>query len=226
MRIARLVIIAGLVLGLLAGCTPAAPKLTVEAVPGGVPLTSEHVLAPGDEFEIRFPFYPDLNDRVIVGPDGRLSLQLINTVAVGGLTVAEATRLLNERYARVLKDPQLNVTMRTYAPEQIFVDGWVANPGLVRSDVPLTVSRAIAQAGGTKSGAHTDAVLVLRRTPDGLVHYYQVALGNYAGAGSGEDPLLSSYDVVYVPAGVLGSISDFLANYLKNVPFYVNYTIQ
>ena len=41
-----------------------------------------------------------------------------------------------------------------------------------------------------------------------------------------EDPLLSTYDVVYVPAGVLGSISDFLANYLKNVPFYVNYTIQ
>jgi hypothetical protein len=25
---------------------------------------------------------------------------------------------------------------------------------------------------------------------------------------------------------VLGSINDFLANYLKNVPFYVNYTIQ
>lgn len=227
MRIAWLVAIAGAVLGLLAACTPAAPKLTAEAVPGGVPLTSEHVLAPGDEFEIRFPFYPDLNDRVLVGPDGRLSLQLVNTVAVGGLSVGAATKLLNERYAKVIRDPQLSITMRTYAPEEIFVDGWVANPGLVRSDVPLTVSRAIAQAGGTKSGAHTDAVLVLRRTPDGTVHYYQVALGNFAGAGSAaEDPLLSSYDAVYVPAGPLGSISDFLSSYLKNVPFYVNYTIQ
>jgi len=225
-RIAWLVALAGLVLGSLFACTPAAPKLTPEAVPGGVPLTSEHVLAPGDEFEIRFPFYPDMNDRVLVGPDGRLSLQLVNTVEVGGLTVAEATRLLNQRYAQVLRDPQLNITMRTYAPEEIFVDGWVANPGIVRSDVPLTVSRAIAQAGGAKSGAHTGAILVLRRTPDGVVHYYQVALGNFAGAGTGEDPMLSSYDVVYVPAGVLGSISDFLANYLKNVPFYVNYTIQ
>jgi protein involved in polysaccharide export with SLBB domain len=225
-RIAWLVVIAGLVLGSLFACTPAVPKLTAEAVPGGVPLTSEHVLAPGDEFEIRFPFYPDMNDRVLVGPDGRLSLQLVNTVEVGGLTVAEATKLLNQRYARVLRDPQLNITMRTYAPEEIFVDGWVANPGIVRSDVPLTVSRAVAQAGGVKTGAHTGAVLVLRRTPDGIVHYYQVALGNYAGAGTGEDPMLSSYDVVYVPAGVLGSISDFLANYLKNVPFYVNYTIQ
>jgi polysaccharide export outer membrane protein len=224
-KIAWLVVIAGLVLGSLVGCTPAAPKLTAEAVPGGVPLTSEHVLGPGDEFEVRFPFYPDLNDRVLVGPDGRMSLQLVNTVTVGGLTVGEATKLINDRYSRVLRDPQVNLTMRTYAPEQIFVDGWVANPGLIRSDVPLTVSRAVAQAGGVKSGAGTGSVLVLRRTPDGVVHYYQVALGNYAGA-SAEDPLLNTYDVVYVPQGVLGSISDFLANYVKNVPFYVNYTIQ
>lgn len=227
MRIAWVAAFVGLALGVLAACTPAAPKLTLQAVPGGVPLSAEHVLAPGDEFEIRFPFYPDLNDRVVVGPDGRLSLQLINTVAVGGLTVDAATRLLNERYAKVIRDPQATLTMRTFAPQEIFVDGWVANPGLVRSDVPLTVSRAIAQAGGAKSGAHTDAVLVLRRTPDGIVHYYQVALGNYGGAGTAaEDPLLSSYDVVYVPQNLLGSINDFLANYLKNVPFYVSYTVR
>jgi polysaccharide export outer membrane protein len=227
-RIAWLAAIAALLLAPLGACTPAAPNLaTPEAVPGGVPLGVEHVLAPGDEFELRFPFYPDLNDRVIVGPDGRLSLQLVNSVAVGGLTVSDATTLINERYAKVIRDPQASLTLRTFAPQQIFVDGWVANPGLVRSDVPLTVSRAIAQAGGTKSGAHTDAVLVLRRTADNRIHYYQVALGNYAGAGpSAEDPLLSSYDVVYVPQTIFASLQDFLVNYVKNVPFYVNYQIQ
>jgi polysaccharide biosynthesis/export protein len=217
--------IAGVLLGLVAACAPSAPNLTgPEVVAGGVPLTSEHVLSPGDEFELRFPFYPDLNDRVTIGPDGRLSLQLINTTALGGLTVAEATKLLNKRYAKVIREPQATITVRAYAPQQIYVDGWVANPGLVRSDVPLTVSRAIAQAGGTKSGAQTGGILVLRRTPDGVVHYYQVAQGNYGGAG-GEDPLLSSYDVVYVPKNLFGSIQDFLANYVKNIPFYVSYTI-
>ena len=149
--------IAGLLLGLVAACAPSAPSLTGPVVAGGVPLTAEHVLAPSDEFELRFPFYPDLNDRVTIGPDGRLSLQLINTVAVGGLTVAEATKLMNQRYGEVIRDPQATITLRAYAPQQIFVDGWVTNPGLVRSDVPLTVSRALAQAGGAKSGAHTDA---------------------------------------------------------------------
>jgi protein involved in polysaccharide export with SLBB domain len=220
-----LAVIAGLLLGLVGACAPSAPNLTgPDVVAGGVPLTSEHVLSPGDEFELRFPFYADLNDRVTIGPDGRLSLQLINTVALGGLTVGDATKLLNERYAKVIREPQATITMRAYAPQQIFVDGWVTNPGLVRSDVPLTVSRAIAQAGGTKTGAHMDAILVLRRTPDGIVHYYQVAQGNYGGA-NGEDPLLSSYDVVYVPKNLFGSINDFLANYVKNIPFYVSYTI-
>ena len=226
MRIAWLAAIAGLLLGLVAACTPAAPRLSgPDVVPGGVPLSGEHVLAPGDEFELRFPFYADLNDRILIGPDGRASLQLVDTVALGGLTVADATKLLNQRYAKIIRDPQATMTLRAFAPQQIFVDGWVANPGLVRSDVPLTVSRAIAQAGGAKTGAHTDSILVLRRTPDGVVHYYQVALGDFAGAG-GEDPMLSSYDVVYVPKGVLGSLNDFLVNYVKNIPFYVNYTIQ
>jgi protein involved in polysaccharide export with SLBB domain len=141
------------------------------------------------------------------------------------LTVSQATKLINQRYAAVIRDPQATITLRTYAPQEVFVDGWVNNPGLVRSDVPLTVSRALAQAGGAKSGAHTDDILILRRSADNKVYYYQVALGNYAGAG-GEDPLLKSYDVVYVPQTVFASFSDFLANYVRQVPFYFQYTIQ
>jgi protein involved in polysaccharide export with SLBB domain len=222
----RLLAIAVLLLAAIAGCAPSGPNLASPGVfPGGVPITAAHELAPGDEIEVRFPFYPDLNDRVPVGPDGRVSLQLVNTVAVGGLTVADATKLINQRYATVIRDPQATITLRTYAPQEIFVDGWVNNPGLVRSDVPLTVSRALAQAGGVKSGAHTDDVLILRRSSDGKVYYYQTELGNFAGAG-GQDPLLKSYDVVYVPQTAFASLQDFLTNYIKNVPFYFQYTVQ
>ncbi|MBV9825882.1 MAG: polysaccharide export protein [Alphaproteobacteria bacterium] len=226
MRLGWLFGIALLAIASLGGCAPSGPSLEGPAVfPGGVPVTDEHTLAPNDEIEVRFPYYPDLNDRVLVGPDGRLSLQMVNSVTVGGLTVGQATKLLNERYAQVIKDPNLTVTLRTYAPQEIFVDGWVNNPGLVRSDVPLTVSRALAQAGGVKSGAHTDDVLILRRSSDNKIFYYEVSLGNFAGAG-GQDPLLKSYDVVYVPQTVLGSLNDFLVNYVRNVPFYFQYTIQ
>ncbi len=228
MGLARVVAIAFLMLGTLGGCTPSAPNVASPGIfPGGVPVTEEHALAAGDEIEIRFPFYADLNDRVLIGPDGRLSLQLVNTVAVGGLSVADATKLLNQRYGAVIRSPQATITLRTYAPQAVYVDGWVNNPGLVRSDVPLTVSRALAQAGGTKTGAKTDNILLLRRAGDGKVYYYQVALGDFAGAGdAAQDPMLKSYDVVYVPQTVLASVSDFFASYVKNIPFYFNYPIQ
>jgi protein involved in polysaccharide export with SLBB domain len=225
-RFGRLFAILALLLAVGGGCTPSAPRLEGPGVfPGGVPVTAEHVLAPNDELEVRFPFYADLNDRVLVGPDGRVSMQLINTVAVGGLTIEAATKAINARYAEVIKEPQATITLRTYAPQQVFVDGWVSNPGLVRSDVPLTVSRAVAQAGGAKSGAQTDHVLVLRRSADNKVFYYQVALGNYGGAAA-EDPLLMSYDVVYVPQTLFASVQDFLVNYVKNVPFYFQYQVR
>lgn len=225
MRLGWLFAIALVALFPLAGCAPNAPALSGPKVfAGGVPVTQAHVLAPNDELEIRFPFYPDLNDRVLVGPDGRLSLQLINSVTVGGLTVAQATKRINARYAKVIRDPQATVTVRAYAPQEVYVDGWVNNPGLVRSDVPLTVSRAVAQAGGVKSGAHTDDILVLRRSSNGKIYYYKVSLGNFAGAG-GQDPLLQSYDVVYVPQTVFASFSDFLSNYIKQIPFYFQYAV-
>ena len=225
-----LLAVAMLLTGLVAGlgaCTPSAPNIASDnVVPGGVPLTDGHTLAPGDEIEIRFPYMADLNDRVVIGPDGRVSLQLVNTVALGGLTIADATKTLDADYAKVVKSPMLNVTVRTYAPESVYVDGWVNTPGLVRSDVPLTVSRALAQAGGVKTGAKTDYILVLRRGPDNKTHYYQVALGGFGGAGEGaQDPMLKSYDVVYVPQTTLGSLSDFLQTYVKNIPFYFSYTI-
>jgi len=207
---------------LLAGCTPSGPRLAGlapggELPGGGVPLTPEHTLSAGDEFEIRLPFAADYNDRVTVGMDGTVAPKAIGSVEVGGLTVPEATGRLKERYGRLLKAPELSLTMRRYAPEIVYVDGWVGRPGLIRSDVPLTVARAVAQAGGVKTGA-SGGILVLRHDPDGGVRPYEVALGSYGGAG-GDDPLLKSFDVVYVPQSPIGAVAAFAQQYYTTVPF-------
>jgi protein involved in polysaccharide export with SLBB domain len=210
-----------------AACTPSAPDFAdTTPISGGVPVMGEHRIVPGDELDVRFPFYADLNDKVTVGPDGDISLQMINTVPVRGLTAGEASTLLNERYDKVLRKPQLSVTVRTYAPELVYVDGWVATPGLLRSETPLTVSRAIAQAGGIKTAAQTDYILLLRRDKSGVVRSYHIRLGNYAGAGNpSQDMLLESYDMVYVPQTIFASVAEALSLFNKNVPFYLSSTI-
>ncbi len=212
-----------LIVLVLAGCSsPHALPLTAEsAVPGGVPLTAEHTLAPNDVIEIRFAYSPDLNDRVTIGDDGYASPKLLGPVLLGGLTVPEATARLTQRYGVKIRDPEVSVTVRNYAPEVVYVDGWVAHPGLIRSELPLTVARAVARAGGAKTGAQTSEVLLIRRDPTGKLSSYKIALGGYGGA-AGDDPLLKSFDIVYVPKTAIAAVSDFLAQYTKNLPFTAN----
>ena len=215
---------------LAGGCAPEGPRLGDLApsgvIPGGgVPLTPDHTLTAGDQFDIRLPFDADDNDSVTVGVDGTVAPKGIGSVAVGGLTVPEATARLKQRYAARVKDPELSLTVRRYAPEVIYVDGWVAHPGLIRSDLPLTLERAVARAGGVKTGAKTSDVLVLRHDADGKLYTLSVELGSYGGV-AGQDPLLKSFDVVYVPQTPIAAINDFAAQYYTNVPFTANYQIR
>jgi protein involved in polysaccharide export with SLBB domain len=235
--IANIQRIALLCLLLLAACGPSGPRLTSlgagEVVAGGVPLTAEHTMSAGDQFEIRFPFAPEENDRLTVGMDGTVAPKLIGTVTVGGLTVAETTARLKQRYAGKLKSPELSVVMRRYAPEMVYVDGWVGRPGLIRSDIPLTLSRALAQAGGVKTGAKTGDILIMRQGAAGGVQTHSAAtpVGGYSwggghGAGGTEDPLLKSFDVVYVPQTAITAISEFAKQYYTNLPFSASFQIN
>ncbi|HWB52472.1 MAG TPA: polysaccharide biosynthesis/export family protein [Stellaceae bacterium] len=208
---------------LLAGCTAKAPPLASGTVVAGrAPLVPEHTLTAGDEFEIRFPFAPEFNDRVTVGQDGTVAPKLIGGVVVGGLSVPEATAKLNALYARQIRYPDLSLTVRQYAPEVFYVDGEVKKPGLIRSALPLTLERAVAEAGGAKSGAQTGDILIIRRDPAGNVQAYKSPLAPGEG---GADPILKSFDVVYVPQSPIGSINAFMATYVRNLPFAATYTI-
>lgn len=206
----------------LAGCVAAkAPPLASGTVaPSGTPLAPEHTLTAGDVFEIRFPFSPEFNDKITVGEDGTVAPKLIGSVVVGGLTVNEATQRLSALYAKKIRYPTLSLTVRSYAPEVLWVEGAVAKPGLIHSDLPLTLERAVTEAGGLKTRAEAGDILVIRRDENGSIHAYQEALVPAAGS---TDPLLKSYDVVYVPLSPIGSVNEFLAGYVKNLPFSATY---
>ena len=228
-NIPRIAVLVGVLLLAVACGGPSGPRLASlgpgEAIPGGVPLTPEHTLSAGDQFEIRFPFSPHQNDQVTVGMDGTVAPKLLGTVTVGGLTVAEAAARLRERYAGKLKSPELSIVMRRYEPELIYVDGWVGRPGLVRSDIPLTLSRALARAGGVKTGAKTGDILIMRHDAKGGVQTYSAAtpVGGYGAAGA-DDPLLKSFDVVYVPQTPIAAMADFAKQYYANLPFSATFT--
>jgi protein involved in polysaccharide export with SLBB domain len=67
----------------------------------------------GDELDIKFFFNPELNESVLVRPDGRIALQLIGEVSIVGFAVEEIRSMLIEKYAGQLKNPEIAVLLRS-----------------------------------------------------------------------------------------------------------------
>jgi polysaccharide export outer membrane protein len=210
------------------GCTTPAPTKVrsldvVEGTAAGA--DTSYRLQVGDSLGIHYLAFPDLDDTVTVGPDGRIALRYITDFPVAGLTLAEAAKATAEHYEGVLRHPGISITIKSYALQQVFVSGEVNSPGLIRSSIPMTASGAIAQAGGVKlATGWSHEALLLRRKPDGTIVYYKLGFHGDL-PGSTGDPILRSNDLIYVPRTIVASVADFLqANITRVVPVTVGFS--
>lgn len=67
----------------------------------------------GDQLDIKFFFNPELNETVLVRPDGRIALQLIGELPVVGNTVEQLRTILIKNYSGQLKNPEVAVLLRS-----------------------------------------------------------------------------------------------------------------
>ncbi len=67
----------------------------------------------GDQLDIKFFFNPELNEKVLVRPDGRIALQLIGELPVIGKTVEQIRTILIKNYSGQLKNPEVAVLLRS-----------------------------------------------------------------------------------------------------------------
>jgi polysaccharide biosynthesis/export protein len=172
----------------------------------------------GDEIDVKFYFNPDLNEHLIVRPDGMISLQLVPEIQAAGLTPKGLTDALKKEYSRELSKPELTVIMRSFTAQRIFVGGEVGRPG----DKPLlgtvTVLQAIAMAEGFRETAKTTEVVLIRRRPDG--HPQVIPLNIKAaisGADVSQDLALMPYDVVHVPRSGLATANLFVDQAIRKM---------
>ena len=67
----------------------------------------------GDQLDIKFFFNPELNETVLVRPDGRIALQLIGELPIVGNTVEQIRTILIKNYSGQLKNPEVAVLLRS-----------------------------------------------------------------------------------------------------------------
>lgn len=83
---------------------------------------------------VKFVSAPQLNETEQVRPDGTISLAYLGSVRVVGKTVDELTKELKQRYAKILQDPELYVTVPEFrsAIKELKTDLHTAPRGLSR----------------------------------------------------------------------------------------------
>jgi polysaccharide export outer membrane protein len=199
--------LAALLLALpLAACATATanlPPLTQAPAPqaGLIAALPAYRVQIGDVLDVKLFLNPELNDEVTVRPDGMISTALAQDIPAYGHTPTEISQELKNAYTTNLKDPQISVIVHSFAPNRIYVAGEVANPGeFVTVGPNLTISQAIARAGGVKLGGDRDRIFVLRRGPNDTPHAFSVDFkGIISARRPASDVRLAQYDVIYVP---------------------------
>jgi polysaccharide export outer membrane protein len=214
---------------LATGCQPLpdVPPST-PTPPAPPPLAAEYLLQPGDQFDVRFFYNPELNESVTIQPDGRYSVLLAQDAPGAGLPLAAIRRFLNERYKKELKDPKITVVLKSSIPTRIYVGGEVTSPGEYASiGPPLTLVQAIARAGGLKNSANPDQVILLRRGPGGTPQLYSISFNDATtGVNPSADIPLEPYDALFIPRTPIANTYLAFQQYFQQfVPFSFGYAL-
>ena len=103
-----------------------------------------------------------LSTSAIVRPDGTITIPLVGELQAAGRTAAQLQQDASQRLAAVVKDAAVTVSIEEINSYRFTVAGNVEHPGLFTARYYLTVSEALALAGGPNRYADTDQVVIVR----------------------------------------------------------------
>ncbi|HSL22768.1 MAG TPA: polysaccharide biosynthesis/export family protein [Vicinamibacterales bacterium] len=139
------------------------PRLTPAAAPGAAaPTPADYVIGAEDVLSIVFWRDKDLSGDVVVRPDGKISLPLLNDVQAAGLTPEQLRAALVTAAGEFIEDPNAAVIVKEIKSRRFFVTGQVAKPGPYPLAGPTTVLQAIAIAGGLLEYADAENISIMR----------------------------------------------------------------
>jgi polysaccharide export outer membrane protein len=185
----------------------------------------------GDVLEIRLLLNPELNEEVTVRPDGHISTTAAPDALAYGKTPAELADTLRGIYSHDLQNPRLSVVVRSFAATRVYVAGEVNTPGeFITVGPTLSLSQAIARAGGTKLSSDDTSVFIIRRGAGDKPEFLSV---KWKALRQGHDPnadvRLAPYDVVYVPKMGIAEVYQYYNQYVgqfANPSFGFSYLVS
>ena len=169
---------------------------------------SEYRLAPPDTILIVSKTVREINNhRETIRPDGKLTLPLLGSVYVAGMTPEQVSAQLQEMASHYYEDADVSVRVTNYASKKIFVFGEVMVPGPYNYDGANTVLEMLAASQPSRL-ADPSRIQILRPSDDGeLRKRMTINLNRMVKEGDTTlDAVLEEGDIIYVPPSALASV--------------------
>jgi polysaccharide export outer membrane protein len=159
----------------VAAQSPAASSATSRTSPADFTLPPEYVIGPGDVLAVRFWRREDVSSDVVVRPDGRISLLLLDDIQAAGFTPEQLRDQIVEKANTLFEDARVTIVVKEVNSRQVFITGLVARPGPYPLRGGLNVLQLLSLAGGLLDFANGDHIAIMRKVngrPTGLLFNY------------------------------------------------------
>src|SRR5512140_2326014 len=158
----------------------------------------QYKMGPEDVIKVSVWENKDLTLDLVVRPDGKISMPLLQDVTAEGATAAELAALIQRNLTAFIKDPQVSViVLQVHAP-RYFVIGNVAKPGTYFLRSETSILQALSLAGGFTQFASTRSIKLIRNTK-GKQEVRKVNYNKLTEEGGEGNYLLRSGDTIVVP---------------------------
>jgi polysaccharide export outer membrane protein len=188
-------------------------------------------LGRGDVIDIAVYDEPDLT---IVGipirPDGKVSFPLVGDLQAEGLTVSELNQSLTEGLEKYILSPKASIIVQEFNSQRYTIFGEVVTPGIYPLTTDISITAALASAGGLNKGNFRATTVELAD----LSHAFIARDGKVLPVDftrlirQGDlryDISLQSGDYIYIPSGlskevyILGEVNNaMLFAYREDMP--------
>lgn len=139
---------------------------------------------------------PELSSVVIVRPDGRITLPLLEEIDAAGMTPTQLQAKITEMLAKsLLQNPRVTVSVQEVRSKKYYITGQIGRPGPVPLVVPTTVLQAISSAGGFREFAKQKKIVIMRGDQRLKFNYKEVIQGK----NMAQNILLQDGDHIIVP---------------------------
>lgn len=185
----------------------AAPRMpgSDQPPPAGVEHVSNHVtlpvdaqsyrLGPGDLLQLNYSGRLSRSQSLPIGPEGTAFIPGWGVLRLGGLTLAEARQLVDQRLGTELRGVQLDLELVRVRMLRVYLTGEVQSPGPVDLIATSRVSDALSESSATAGASRRNLEV---RHADGTREIAD--LGRFELTGDPvDDPFLMDGDVISVP---------------------------